>query len=105
MVPRDLVFADRAPWIFDFDGLVTATPAEVWAAFVDNESWTIWFANCKSCRATSEPFSAVGVPSGVGLSRRSQFDSSTAAAPHQGRSPTSGATVLGRRRRTGCYRS
>jgi uncharacterized protein YndB with AHSA1/START domain len=60
MVQRDLVFADRAPWIFDFDGLVTANPAEVWAAFIDNESWTIWFANCKSCRATSDPFDGVG---------------------------------------------
>jgi uncharacterized protein YndB with AHSA1/START domain len=60
LVPQDLVFADRAPWIFDFEGLINASPAEVWAAFIDNESWTVWFERCKSCRATSDPFDGVG---------------------------------------------
>ena len=60
MVTRDLVFADRAPWIFDFHGRFHATPTEVWAALIDNESWTIWFEKCRSCRATSEPFGGVG---------------------------------------------
>lgn len=60
MIERDLVFADRAPWIFDFDGLVRATPAEVWSAFIDNESWTIWFSKCRSCTATSDVFDGVG---------------------------------------------
>ncbi|MCU1401431.1 MAG: polyketide cyclase [Acidimicrobiales bacterium] len=60
LVQRDLEFADGAPWIFDFDGLVHATPAEVWAAFVDNESWTIWFERCRSCKATSAVFDGVG---------------------------------------------
>lgn len=58
--PQELAFADEAPWTFDFEGLVTGTPAEVWAAFTDNESWTVWFANCRQCRATSEPFDGVG---------------------------------------------
>lgn len=60
MVTRDLVFADRAPWTFDFDGRFHATPAEVWAALIDNESWPIWFEKCRSCRTTSAPSGGVG---------------------------------------------
>ncbi|MCU1394628.1 MAG: polyketide cyclase [Ilumatobacteraceae bacterium] len=60
LVPQDLVFADRAPWRFDFEGLVHATPAEVWSTFIDNESWTQWFTRCKACTATSDPFDGEG---------------------------------------------
>lgn len=58
--PQDLAFADTATWTFDFQGLVTGTPAEVWAAITDNESWTVWFKRCSACRATSDPFGGVG---------------------------------------------
>jgi uncharacterized protein YndB with AHSA1/START domain len=57
---KPLSFADDAPWRFDFEGQINATPADVWAAFVDNESWTTWFKRCRECRATSTPFGGVG---------------------------------------------
>jgi len=60
LVRKTLAFADEAPWIFDFEGLVNATPAEVWAAFIDNESWTVWFKRCRECRATCDPFDGIG---------------------------------------------
>ena len=60
LVRKTLAFADDAPWTFDFEGVINATPAEVWAAFIDNESWTIWFKRCKECRATSDPFDGIG---------------------------------------------
>lgn len=60
LVTRDLVFADRAPWILDFHGTFHAPAAEVWAALIDNERWPVWFEKCKRCWATSEPFGGVG---------------------------------------------
>ena len=60
LVPKTLAFADDAPWTFDFEGLIDAAPAEVWAAFIDNESWTTWFKKCRECRATCDPFGGIG---------------------------------------------
>ena len=60
LAPRTLSFAYTAPWRFDFEGLIDATPAAVWAAFVDNESWTVWFKKCRECKATSPTFDGIG---------------------------------------------
>jgi len=60
LVPQDLAYVDTAPWIFDFEGIVTGSPDEVWDMFIDNESWTVWFKGCRACRATSATFDGIG---------------------------------------------
>ncbi len=67
LIEQDIGFADTAPWILDFEGVVTATPAEVWAAFIDNQSWTKWFKNCRSCVATSATFDGVGATRAISV--------------------------------------
>ena len=60
LAPQELSFADEAPWQFDATALLHATPAEVWSVFTDNQSWTVWFKNCRSCATTSEAEGGVG---------------------------------------------
>ena len=67
LIEQDIGFADIAPWTLDFEGIVVATPAEVWGAFVDNESWTKWFKNCRRCHATSATFDGVGATRAISV--------------------------------------
>ena len=57
---RDLTFAETAPWRLNFGATIAATPAEVWATFIDNESWTRWFVGCRVCRGIGASFDGVG---------------------------------------------
>ncbi len=60
LIPQDIGFADTAPWTFDFEGTISASPARVWATWTDNPSWAVWFKGCKSCTTTSPSAAGVG---------------------------------------------
>jgi uncharacterized protein YndB with AHSA1/START domain len=60
LIPRDLAFADTAPWRFDFQATIAAAPARVWPAWTDNRGWETWFQRCKACTTTSASAEGVG---------------------------------------------
>ena len=73
LTPQEIQFADTASIRAEGTALVVGTPGEVWAVLVDHESWPMWFAGVKSCRATSDPARGVGSTREVVLVGGSRF--------------------------------
>lgn len=49
LTPGDLAFLDEAPVVVSTDVDMPAGRAEVWAAIADNDAWTEWFVDCRTC--------------------------------------------------------
>ncbi len=57
-IPPD--FLDDAPHLVTTSVDVPATRDELWAAIVDNATWTEWFVDCRSCVGSPPVWQAAG---------------------------------------------
>lgn len=60
LTPVGVDFADTAPRTIVVDQVVAAPAAPIWAAIVDNSSWTVWYPTMRTCVSTSDPDHGVG---------------------------------------------
>src|SRR5262249_40960192 len=63
LTPTDLSFIDRAPFHFDNEAVINASPARVFELFATGEAQSEWFKDFKDARWFSDP------PHGVGSTR------------------------------------
>lgn len=60
LAPVDASFATTAPRTVVVEQVIASAPGPIWAALVDNPSWTAWFPGMKRCDDTSDPTHGVG---------------------------------------------